>query len=390
MISQEHSSIQINLMFSKFKADVNQHKNPNEIVMDQSSALLLSAVTTFTSCTSVNEYLDHCFDALFKNKKPPQTYIRLDRSHIVKSILQKSEFRKGISNETSMFYKRLLGYIIQLDDIRLVTSIMQNMFTLMHSRYLFHDENIDVANIKSKLVETSNQHKIIDDMNVTYQLSDIEVFENSSNTFAAWITAMTESIRVEYFDLNCSDHEVAMNFDVNPYYAPTIVKAVAGFLSKLPLSGCIMNKHFGSSIISPTSSATETDFGVIKNDLFHRKSRIRIDSWLSLHLKFLKGRVAGMKANELRKYMSTLDTSDLFNVSDMSENNNTVERNVETNNDDCYESDETHTSDGKKESISDNLSSSIDADNTDSHDSFDEKMDKYENFKNQNEDGKLK
>lgn len=177
MISQEHSSIQINLMLSKFKADIITHKNPNEITMDQSAALLLSSVSTFTSSTSVNQYLDNCYDALFENKPSPECYIRLDRSHVVKFIQQKKSFRKGISKETATLYKRLLGYIIQLEDITEASGLIYNMFMLMHCRYLYQNDNLNIINIKSSLVTVANQHQITDNMEITYHLPDHSIFE---------------------------------------------------------------------------------------------------------------------------------------------------------------------------------------------------------------------
>lgn len=67
MLSQLHSSIQINNMLSLFKVE-NQHRIPHEFVMDKSAALLLSTLLTFTSSTSVHEHVDHCYESLFENR----------------------------------------------------------------------------------------------------------------------------------------------------------------------------------------------------------------------------------------------------------------------------------------------------------------------------------
>lgn len=89
-------------------------------------------------------------------------------------------------------------------------------------------------------------------------------------------------------------------FDANPYFADTLEKSLIVFLSELPLSGNIMNIPSGSKNERPTSSPTETDFDVLKNDLFHSSTGIRVDSFIKRHLVFTKGRLIGKHAKEVR------------------------------------------------------------------------------------------
>lgn len=199
----------------------------------------------------------------------------------------------------------------------------------------------------------------------------------SKNKFAGWISNLATracSTSEELYETNKDSTELIEN----AYYAPTISAALSEFLSKLPLSGCIMNKNFGSTIISPTSSATEREFGLIKNDLFHRQTNTRIDNWLSLHIKYLKGRISGMKAHEVRQFMA-------LKASDTEDSNSDDEMKDKTQNNQKKIIEEKQKTNENDSSSSNNSSSS--SDSRDSYDSKDAKTNKYENFRNQNEDG---
>lgn len=60
-----------------------------------------------------------------------------------------------------------------------------------------------------------------------------------------------------------------------------------------------MNSCHKSENDKPTSSPTENDFSIIKNDLFKKARNMRIDEWLKLHIKFTKNRLTGKKPAEL-------------------------------------------------------------------------------------------
>lgn len=58
-----------------------------------------------------------------------------------------------------------------------------------------------------------------------------------------------------------------------------------------------MDKSFGRSLETPTSSATEAGFNVMKNKVFRGVGCVRVDSWLERHLKFLQGKSLTDKSN---------------------------------------------------------------------------------------------
>lgn len=86
IVSQRHSHEFIAYMLHYFKERVLNGKFPNEVIIDDSAALLLANILTFTGAKSMDEYLNQCYDALFNHGEPPKSYIRLDHPHYVKSL----------------------------------------------------------------------------------------------------------------------------------------------------------------------------------------------------------------------------------------------------------------------------------------------------------------
>lgn len=139
MLSQDHTSIQINMMLQKCQKRNNDFV-PNEIIMDDSAALLLSAVCCFTEFKSVHEYFDYCSDILHEtDDSRATTYIRLDRSHVIKSIMKRISVKKGVNKVTATFYRRIFGFLIQQTDVGVCSDIIRKIFVLMKNRYIHSD-----------------------------------------------------------------------------------------------------------------------------------------------------------------------------------------------------------------------------------------------------------
>lgn len=366
MLSQLHSTTQINTMFSTFKSQIIQ-KNPHEIIMDKSAALMLSSVLTFSSSSSVHEYLDHCFESLFGTRKAPTTYIRLDRSHTVHSINKNKKLRHKVTPNVSIFYRRLLGFFIQESQIKVIQDLIQCMFIILNTRCIHSG---GVQSILQRLEQVTQSHKI---ETISHEIivpdPDFE-FGVGKNKFQNWIQEIVLRVHAEYIDDSLNDsNENTIGVEKNAYYAPHLEKPLMEFLYDLPLCGNILNAVFDSQNFVPTSSATETDFDVIKNDLFHASHGIRVDEWLKKHISFTDGRLAGKRAKEVRSIL--FDESPKKNRKPESYVDG--KKNV-TQSDSSSQSNES--TDDYSESESD-----------DCDDPFDENLQKFENFGGLNEDG---
>lgn len=304
MISQDHSSIQISNMLKMCSVE-NNHITPNEVVVDQSAAILLALVETYTRFKSVHQYLDHCYDILQAkhenlDSEENNFYARFDRSHVCKSIQLSKELKKGVHKDTATFYKRLLGFLIQEPSKEKCENIMKKIFKVLYNRFLTED----VRQTVKELEVLSNQHKI-DKMHIEseselpdtcFETEYSDDKDKPKNKFQRWIFGMAQSAKTAANN-NSSDDD---GYDKNPYFADTLQKALVKFLTQLPLSGNIMNEAKGSNNLIPTSSSTESDFSVLKNDLFRGSHGIRVDSFVNKHLVFTKGRLIGKHTGDVR------------------------------------------------------------------------------------------
>lgn len=159
MLSQEHTSRKISEWLKCWQISQLRQRTPNEIVIDQSAALLLALVSTFTKSSSVNEYLSHLYETIFEDRQPPDLYIRFDRSHFIKSIMVCKEFPKKIGKQFSAikFYRRIIGFLVQEEDTDIVEQTIFNVFILLHSKYI---DDEATKKLHDGLHEQSRTHKI--------------------------------------------------------------------------------------------------------------------------------------------------------------------------------------------------------------------------------------
>lgn len=87
MLSQVHTSKKIAEMLEKFKEESMFGKPLSVIFIDQSTAMLLGCVKAMTPFKSPHEYLDHCYDCLLDKTISKTCFIRFDRPHTVKVLM---------------------------------------------------------------------------------------------------------------------------------------------------------------------------------------------------------------------------------------------------------------------------------------------------------------
>lgn len=302
MLSQTHSSQKITDWLLTWKNSHNNQRDPIEVRMDESAALILSSVIAFTPAKSVHEYLSHCHDHLIDkdNVARPKTYIRLDRSHVVASLHRNAVFKKvfGNRNGPKFFYLRIIGYLLQEPDLKKAESAIRNTFAIASNRFLV---GID-SNLLENMHELVKTHK--NDIEPTDSEQQIERLEDSNfkeekSRFYMYIKniADDEQARAEMHNNNIDDNDT---FKMeNAYYAVGVVPELVKIFSKLPMSGCLLNESFGLPPDDvPTSSQVEANFRTIAHDLFSVKKRNNIDKWLEIHLNFLIGESKAINTDE--------------------------------------------------------------------------------------------
>lgn len=193
MLSQNHSMNWIHFWLSQWVRDINI-KAQLEIVMDGSAALIGAAIAAFTQCRTTNDYLSACMDSLKNGKSPPETLMRIDRSHFVKSIHR--NVRKGFS-KTVKLIRGVLGYLISCENFAENERIIHALFTLIRNE--FNSPAVkECANMLRNLVMT---HKV-DDIFDTIQSATDDISRDISEKHEIIQTYIKLSMGARHFELS--------------------------------------------------------------------------------------------------------------------------------------------------------------------------------------------
>lgn len=108
-LSQDQHFIEIKYYLERWVSDFGV---PDEVNTDESPALIKALVLAFISCRNVDDYLSRSYAVLNGNIDAlPETFIRLDVAHFVKTLHRCKVFKK--SQEIKYFYLCIMGYCMQ-------------------------------------------------------------------------------------------------------------------------------------------------------------------------------------------------------------------------------------------------------------------------------------
>lgn len=273
--------------------------------MDHSDALILASIQSFTSFQTQSEYLNACFEMMFNDDKPTiGCYIRLDRSHIVKEILNKKSIVKQDSCVKKMI-RRVLGFLITAENIKTVEEIISNIFISILNKYEHSNEG---RKAKWALKNITDHHKVdIEDgedddcdekIGENEAEDDEEEKEEVCSKFTNWVKKIIANVRENFVN-----EELNKSFDAKSQRELQLVENIyfvidekyelesclIDFLSKIPLWSNVMMNSFGSKSKTSTSSPTEVEFKNVKKVLFKNEKLIRIDIFVEKYLRYILG-----------------------------------------------------------------------------------------------------
>lgn len=279
MVTQKHSHEFIAYFFKCMFRDI---KKPAEIVVDESKAIILALIVSFTSCRNLNEYVHICMTCLNNDTSPPKCYIRLDRSHFVKTVTRNINDNDA---RRRLFYRSVIGYLIQCDSFQVARSIISDFFIVINNRYDgFNKSGLKLQTEKSKerLIKLCSTHVLDDTDNGSANLKqevDHEAEKLCEVTVSPWLTSIIQSS----YKNEKSIHE-------NLYYSPDDVKYYSLLFSKICLWSNVMNSKFKSTTTVATSSDVESSFKNLKYYIFDNKKH-RADLFIEKHLKFVDSEI---------------------------------------------------------------------------------------------------
>lgn len=103
MVTDSHSEGSILLWLRKWLSCVDSP--PNEIITDDSSALVSACIQAFALYCSTKTYLTHLFRVLEgSSSAKPKAFIRLDTSHFIKTLVNLTCFKTNVNTNVKYFY----------------------------------------------------------------------------------------------------------------------------------------------------------------------------------------------------------------------------------------------------------------------------------------------
>lgn len=319
MLSQMHDMEWLTHWVNSWKHLVQQHipKKKNivdECVVDESPALIGTVVSAFTQDKTTAQYIDRCMSVLLhKRGELPTCFVRIDRSHFVKSIHK--NLKKGFA-KTQRLLRGIMGYLIQCSNIKIFEEVILNIFTLIRSEYI-SPEVTKAKEYLTQLVrtheategdwnseETNTSVKNIDEQGIE-QNESFNISSYKDTCSYRWVMSIYNSINMD------SDEE-----NENIYHSPASEKYLIHSFVRCPLWSNIMVHEFESKIDCATSGSVENEFKTIKNLMGYNKRRV--DLFLENHLAYLSGKMKLGKADQNLQMLQRPRSNSMENITSSS------------------------------------------------------------------------
>lgn len=297
-LSQRQDATNIRFSLDTWRQKYLENKHPDEVITDAGPAVVLAGVKAFARCSSVEEYADKCYGALFRGKSKPFAYIRLDRAHTVHTLLG---MLKGLDRNKKRLYSRILGLLLLCEDINEAKVIIENMFIVLLNRFQYNDHVIRAIKVLKEITDThvippeilTDETMVVDNGTCVDDEANVlkKIQKNEKTLFYSWIKGLTDDINMYEVNsaLNQSIEEPTPDMQENPFYAPELESDLVVFLSKIHLWSNVMLKCFGSNNKTPTSASSEGNFNLLKNVVFPNEKRIRVDVFIRRYIDYLDG-----------------------------------------------------------------------------------------------------
>lgn len=260
----------------------------DEIIVDESAALIGACVNAFTQDKSTVQYIDRNMNVVLYNKGTlSTTYVRIDSSHFIKSVHR--NLRKGFA-KTNRLLRGVLGYLIKCTSVKEFERIMKDVFTVIRNEYVSEDVTKSLGRLNSlvcthNLIEEEIKEKSDDMEKATAQDDGTDIKSYKDTCSYRWVMEAYNSV-----DLS-SEQTIE-----NIHYLPSSVKYLTTTFVRCCLWSNILVHEFESTNLDATSTPVENEFKTIKSLV--KIGKKRVDSALKKHLQYLSGQMKQGKANQ--------------------------------------------------------------------------------------------
>lgn len=292
MVSDSHSQRTISAWLESWLSSVDIF--PHEVITDDSSALISACIQTFTLIYSTKEYIRKMFSVLERQDSDvPNSYMRLDTSHFVKTLHNLTCFQKDVNDKIKYFYIKCILVIKNAENFQVVKHVIKDIIEVcLGQENTMYNNNSDLEATLSRLnkkIENINLPNFTPDSDLN-EISDPIPDDSSINfpdnfEFMSWFDKLVETIKNKNQSKNVSRNG-------NSYYFPVFIPTFKRLLFKLPLWSNVLCATFNSENKAPSSSGIEAYFKTLKHLIFKTKvKRYRVDEFLKLHSDYLDGEI---------------------------------------------------------------------------------------------------
>lgn len=254
---------------------------PPIVATDFVWALLIAVAEVFGKCSSFNDYLKMCFDAIsLKKVTLPPTYIRLDVSHLIAMVARWNCLRGKEKILVRRFYLRCVAQIYQIATIKNLVYFVESLLTVALSLYIDKNTSGNMLPSEERIRFLSDRIKGMSIINEDDEgaESDIEESyedpdENSVNEhWKSWSDQRLNAAK------KLAKESSVGGVTLNACYNKDFAKRLHKYL---------MMPIFGRGTCISTLGAVESEFCDIKNRAFKGELPMSVDKFVFKHLKII-------------------------------------------------------------------------------------------------------
>lgn len=308
MISEKHDTLCILNWLMQWMRHVSSP--PNEVVCDYSRALL-SAITRAFCGTSIQLYVNNCFQIIQNSHTNiPVTFVRLDVAHMIK-IFSRIKCLIGIKNkQLKEFYVRGLRLLMYSDNLINFETRLQALLTIMLCETDGWIDNDATPSEKSRefilnlIKDHSDSYIDVDQYNDDH-IND-NYSEGEENIEELLISNYLNNIKLK----SENDDNIKGN-RISAYYLPELVNDVIRLCKHFPLWTNIMCSVFRTPYKVSSSAAIENDFKQLKTQILKYETKpMKADKFVITHLKSIESNAKLFKSTELRNSVPCIENED--------------------------------------------------------------------------------
>lgn len=265
---------------------------PPIVVTDFGWSLLIAVAEIFGKCSSFNDYLQKCYNAIVnKSTSLPATFMRLDICHL-STMITRWPSLKGRDKCLVRFYKRCIRKASQISNLEelsyfiesiLVVSLSKCIGSNVNNELLLSVERLRFLNDKIRGVQLKNDD---DEINAeTEGEKEFDTGENPEENEVVKVGWKLWSNQLNNLALDIVNQSTDGDM-INACYNVDVAKKLRRYLLPfVPLWTSIMVPIFRRGSITATSAAVESEFSDLKNREFRGEIPMRIDRFVFQHLQ---------------------------------------------------------------------------------------------------------